>query len=210
MDQCELVFVANIINGKEPLKENSLSSSCIYLSLVVFNESVQNKVRNFMRTNFDLLLRERLRQAIPMIIRSLYLTTTLCEIENKIYLIAKGCPTLGIPVEEYISMRDLGELRRNAHLRSAITAISELGGKLDQPAKMQIASAVLASISPEEIGISAEMAEQYINASFYRHNPDPILVKYWEAIEKRSTELNNLFVSSLPDSEDHSEDGGEA
>lgn len=197
MSQQEALFTSRVVSGAEPLTEtdgklNSLAY--LYLSILLFQEDFRAEVKTLVGVRFDALVIDRVRVMVPFLLKRLQCESILYGAESDIRFIVVGCPSVGIAIDEFVSITELGRIRREAHLRSAIVAKKLLHGNMRQPAIGVIASAVLAGITPEEIiGVSQKNADQYIDAYYHRNVLH--LQGCWQSAKAEFEAINALFAS---------------
>lgn len=193
MSQSEIAGTARILTGEESMHEEDGSLNVfasMYLNILIFDSDFQKEVRAITGEHFDKLLQLRAREKAPLVLAILRSRPRIHAIESYVRFLALGCPLIGIPTEEFVSLDELGKLRHEAHLRSAKEASIHI--KKEQPARGAVASAVLAGITYEEIGISRDDADACIDDYFGRK--DPRLEANWQAHQAKFVELNTMLM----------------
>jgi len=187
-------IIIDVLCGKEKIIKDGELDVIVqsYLEIAIFQEEIYDKVKSVIGYDFDSLLRDRLAESIPAILEMLSNNPVLYAIEEYVYFIIKGCKKAEIPLTDYISMDELRRLRHDAHLRSAravIKAYSDEDGYM--AATGVVSSALLAGVSPKEIGIDEKHGGRCIDEYYERKDPD--FKMYWENIENSFKRLNNLL-----------------
>lgn len=194
MSYHEIEMTAQVLTGEISMEEdggglNTVAS--MYLDITIFNKEFQNGVRAIVGERFDELLRVRAKQKAPFILEILRRDMEVHAITNYVSFLANGLPLLGISTEDFISIQDLSKLRRKAHLRSAKFASKEIHGIRRGSTAGHIASALLAGISADEMGVTQADAEKCVDEYFGRNNSR--LKESWEGFKALYEELNAIF-----------------
>ncbi len=191
-------FIVDVVTGKEPLMEKGGSelemTAFLYLTMAVSNDVCRRTLREHLGADrFKALIAERIRAVIPVLLKHYLKRPTLYGAESYIRFIVEGCRLINVPIDEYVTLETLKKLRHEVHLRSAVAAKKKLGTNEDQPARGQIAGAVMAGVTLREIGVSSQKAAEYIDQYYCRTSSPELWGKYRQAY----AEINNLLGVSI-------------
>ncbi len=191
MSHSEAEYAARLLVGTEPLVHPDGSPEALaemYLSAIATNADFKQEVREIVGKDFDSMLSNRMRAIVPSLLNLLKKRELVYAIFNHVYFITNCCPAHGIPIEEFTSISELRMLWQEAHLRSARKAARHLD---ERNWHGVVASAVLAGISPDQIGVSEAEADTCIDSYFGRTNPK--LKSNWEQHQADYATLRKLL-----------------
>jgi hypothetical protein len=126
----------------------------LWIGLV--NEELGEAVDSALGERAHTLWRERLETLIPLVIERLRNAPRIYTIDDDVGLVVLGCRKSGIDLSQYISIDGLNRLRHDAHKRSAIDTRNDPIPAFAGVARRMTATAILAGVSPEEVGVSSE------------------------------------------------------
>jgi len=137
------------------------------------------------------------RLIVPQYIEYLKTGECIAATDSIVHFVIDVCHRTGLALADFISMRELGQVRREALLRSARFPLENPDDWMVSNSNMKegwTAHALLAGISANEIGVTEEYAEKSLRS--YLHKDDPELKDYWEAACDHAQYLNSLFESA--------------
>lgn len=181
MSQEEHDYMLRLIRGEDSLMEGDPPTldvtATIYFELAVLNDKLRPQLRAEIGSDFDDLVRKRLRTLIPVLLEKLRNAEMLAAIENDLGLIVRGCELFGIDVAEFIPRDELLPLARTAYVRSAEAFKKQFG--MQQPAKLFFACAAGMGITAEEMGLDPAFLEDCIDTQLHRNSTNPQLATTW-------------------------------
>lgn len=196
MSHVEIEYTSRVLRGEEKLVRGSGDldmMAVMYLESMAATPEFEQEVRQLIGEHFDRRLQKCMRAVVPPLLDILRNRKVVYVISNHMHFIAVSCPRHGLPISEFTSMEELHKLWREAHLRSAIKGSKHINGPNRGRWVSTIASATLAGILPEEIGVSRAEANKCVDEYFYRNEPK--LKDIWGAHKKDYDQMNKLFAT---------------
>lgn len=163
MSKHEIEMTAKVLTGEESMQEdngglNALAS--IYLDITIFDKEFQSAVKVIVGERFDELLRIRARQKAAFVLEILCKNSVVYDITSYVSFLVQGLPLLGISTEEFISIQDLANYEgMHTYALQSMQAKRFMGSRRSSTIGL-VASALLADISAEEIGITQTDAKK--------------------------------------------------
>jgi hypothetical protein len=166
----------------------------LQVQAVLLNEELRTQVEESIGSKaFLRLAKRRYHEVVPRLVISME-RRDMCVygIDGYIEFIVDGALTAGLTHEMYLSTKELAALRREAHLRTARLSVSQLQTSFGHAARLAIACAVVAGVSPAEIGVDEASANEWIDKLLCRKATDARVTRIWNAYEARALRLNAL------------------
>ena len=189
----------SILEGHPPLvaldregKEHLNVLRFLQVQSVLLNQELRTQVQETIGSKtFARLAQKRYHEVVPFLLVTLR-QECMHDIDGYIQFIVDGAVVAGLTHEMYLSTKELGALRRAAHLRTATWYASRLQTNFGEVARLAIAIAVLAGITPAEIGVGETEVSEWIDKLLYRKAADARLTRIWNAHEARTVRFNAL------------------
>ena len=188
-----------IMRGEPPLvatdregREHLNVFRFLQVQSVLLNQALHAQVQETIGTKtFERFAQERYHEVVPFLLISMQ-QEYMHDVDAYLEFIVDGAIVAGLSHERYVSTKELVALRRAVHLRTAMFYVSRLNTNFGQVARLAIASAVLAGIPPDEIGVDESQANEWIDRQLYRKSADGQLKRAWSLYEARTVRFNAL------------------
>ncbi|MDB5225095.1 MAG: hypothetical protein JWL87_47 [Candidatus Adlerbacteria bacterium] len=142
-------------------------------------------------------LKGHARAMIPQSIEYLRSDEPVAAVDSIIIFMVKACQRTGLILGDFIPPKELAGVRRAALLRGGRLPLDNPSHPLIRSGngkEMFRAHAVIAGISPQDLGINKNEAERCLRAYFYKGRPR--MKEHWKAAQKQAEFVNNLFPAT--------------
>lgn len=194
----EFGYMVKLLQGSEPLVK---AKNCrphydglgfLYFSIALQNLEERERLMDEIGGEAYKRGAERgYRELVPVLLLMLKNEPVIYGVDAYVDFILDGAEVTGVPLEAYVSRKELGEVRRTALLRSAkAKGAGAMAGKQD--ALLLVVSALRANISPTDFGFTQESAECCVRMYFGVCEEESDKPEWAGGLDERAMKLNAL------------------